>query len=43
MNSHASRYHLTGTPEPPTMPEALPLAVTILGAIVLIVIGAPVS
>jgi hypothetical protein len=37
--SHATPH----TPQPPTLPDALPLAVTVLGAIVLIVIGAPVS
>ena len=43
MTNHAARYQLTGTPQPPTTSEALPLAVTILGAILLIVLGAPVS
>jgi hypothetical protein len=41
MNSHASTYPKTGTPGPPVLPEALPLAVVAVGTAVLLLIGAP--
>ena len=41
MNSHATTYPRTGTPGPPVLPEALPLAVVVLGTVAMLLIGAP--
>ena len=43
MNSHASTYHLTGTPQSTTKSEALPVAVTVLGILALVLVGAPIT
>lgn len=47
MNTHATAYATkvptTGTPSPPLMPGALPLAIVALATIVLLLIGAPAS
>ena len=43
MNSYASTYHLTGTPQPSAKSEALPLAITLLGIAALVLTGAPLT